>query len=176
MPGASPGVGSLKKPYVALMMEVIGRALEASSQVDEAIQREVRRLPDGFVFDMRALPSGPCFVMQKQGSHQLKYLGSQSELHSDTSLKFKHLEHAFLVLSFQEGTAQAFANDRLLLDGEISHAMKLVRCLNRMESLILPKLIAQRALKRYPALPLKQKLAAGGRIYKQLVKNLVSGS
>ncbi|RLP53960.1 MAG: hypothetical protein D6160_12895 [Ketobacter sp.] len=174
-PLASLNLGSLKKPYVALMMEVIGRALEASSQVDERIQKEVARLPAGFVFDMRALPSGPCFVMQKVGESNLKYLGSESELPSDTSLKFKHLTHAFLVLSFQEGTAQAFANDRLLVDGEIAHAMKLVRCLNRMESLILPKLIAQRALKRYPDITLGQKLSTGGRIYKQLVKNLVKG-
>ncbi|TNC83768.1 MAG: hypothetical protein CSH49_20470, partial [Alcanivorax sp.] len=58
-------VGPLKRPYVALMMDVIGRGLEAASQVDETIQREVSRLPEGFMFDMRALPNGPCFVMQK---------------------------------------------------------------------------------------------------------------
>ena len=176
LPLASLNLGALKRPYVALMMEVIGRALEASSQVDETIQKEVRRLPNGFVFDMRALPDGPCFVMQKVGDSGLKYLGKQSSLRSDTSLKFKHITHAFLVLSFQEGTAQAFANDRLLVDGEISHAMKLVRCLNRMESLILPKVIAERALKRYPTITIKRKLALGGRIYKQLVKNLVKGN
>lgn len=167
--------GKLKRPYVALMMNVIGRALEASSQVDPVIQNEVRRLPSEFIFDMRALPNGPAFVMQKRGETGLKFLGSESPRPVDVSLKFKHLNHAFLVLSFQEGTAQAFANDRLLVDGEISDTMKLVRCLNRMESLILPKIIAEKALKRYPELPLKRKFAEGGRIYKQVVSNLVRG-
>ena len=168
-------VGPLKRPYVALMMDVIGRGLEAASQVDEKIQREVRKLPDGFMFDMRALPSGPCFVMEKDSDCSLRYLGSTAPRKPDVSLKFKHLNHAFLVLSFQEGTARAFANDRLLVDGEIAHAMKLVRCLNRMESLILPKVVAVRALKRYPQLSLAEKLADGGRIYSRLVKNLVWG-
>ena len=168
-------VGPLKRPYVALMMDVIGRGLEAASQVDETIQREVSRLPEGFMFDMRALPNGPCFVMQKDAAGSLRYLGNTAPRKPDVSMKFKHLNHAFLVLSFQEGTARAFANDRLLLDGEIAYAMKLVRCLNRMESLILPKFVAVRALKRYPHLSLKEKLANGGRIYTRLAKNLVWG-
>lgn len=165
----------LKRPYVALMMDVIGRGLEAASQVDEKIQSEVKNLPDGFIFDMRALPNGPCFVMEKDGPCSLRYLGSSAPRKPDLSMKFKHLNHAFLVLSFQEGTARAFANDRLLLDGEIAYAMKLVRCLNRMESLILPKFVAVRALKRYPSLSLMEKLANGGRIYTRLAKNLVWG-
>jgi len=165
----------LKRPYVALMMDVIGRGLEAASQVDEKIQNEVKNLPDGFMFDMRALPNGPCFVMQKDSSGCLRYLGKTAPRKPDVSLKFKHLNHAFLVLSFQEGTARAFANDRLLVDGEIAYTMKLVRSLNRMESLILPKFVAVRALKRYPRLTLTEKLADGGRIYTRLAKNLVWG-
>lgn len=168
-------VAPLKRPYVALMMDVIGRGLEAASQVDEKIQNDVKNLPDGFMFDMRALPNGPCFVMQKDSAGSLRYLGRTAPRKPDVSLKFKHLNHAFLVLSFQEGTARAFANDRLLVDGEIAHTMKLVRCLNRMESLILPKFVAVRALKRYPQLSLKEKLADGGRIYTRLAKNLVWG-
>ncbi len=168
-------VGVMKRPYVALMMNVIGRALQAASQVDSVIQNEVRRLPSGFMFDMRALPTGPAFVMQKKGETELEFIGSNAPRPVDVSLKFKHLNHAFLVLSFQEGTAQAFANDRLLVDGEIADTMKLVRCLNRMESLILPKIIAERALKRYPDLALLSKIAGGGRIYKQVVSNLILG-
>ena len=165
----------MKRPYVAFMMGVIGRALQAASEVDPIIQNEVKRLPADFMFDMRALPSGPAFVMQKKGQTGLVFLGGEAPRKVDVSLKFKHLNHAFLVLSFQEGTAQAFANDRLLVDGEISDTMKLVRCLNRMESLILPKVIAEKALKRYPELAIKQKLTEGGRIYKQVVSNLIRG-
>ena len=82
--------GKLKRPYVPLMMDVIGRALEAASQVDEGIQKEVKRLPPDFSFEMRALPSGPAVVMQKRGEGQLHYVGSSRAEPVDVSLKFKH--------------------------------------------------------------------------------------
>ena len=168
-------VNPWKRRYVVLMMEVIGRSLEAASQVDKEIRREVATLPDRLMFEMRVLPSGPALVMVKTDEGALRYVGTSAPRKVDVAMKFKHLQHAFMVFSFQESTARSFANDRILLDGEIAFAMKLVRCLNRMESLILPKIIAERALKRYPNLPLLQKLAGGGRIYSQVAKNLIWG-
>ena len=67
-----------------------------------------------------------------------------------------------MVFSFQESTAQAFANDRMIADGDVSAAIRLVRCLNKMESLILPKLVASLAVKEYPTeLTLKRKIQPG---------------
>ena len=168
-------VNPFKRPYVVLMMDVIGRSLEAASQVDERIQNEVRHLPDGLMFEMKVMPDGPALVLQKTGVAGLKYLGNRPPRKPDVVMKFKHLTNAFLVFSFQEATARAFANDRILLDGEIAYAMKLVRCLNRMESLILPKIIAERALKRYPTLSLPEKMLGGARIYTQVAKNFIRG-
>lgn len=168
-------VNPWKRRYVALMMDIIGRSLEAASQVDKVIRDEVANLPARFMFEMRVLPSGPALVMVKTEEGHLRYVGSSAPRKVDVAMKFKHLQHAFLVFSFQESTARSFANDRILLDGEIGFAMKLVRCLNRMESLILPRFIAQRALKRYPNLSLPQKLSGGGRIYSQVAKNLIWG-
>ena len=82
---------------------------------------------------------------------------------------------AFLVLSFQEGTARAFANDRIYVDGEVSHAIRLVRCLSRMEVLILPKLVAERAVKRYPAINLGEKINLAARIYGRVATNFLKG-
>ena len=168
-------VNPWKRRYVALMMDVIGRSLEAASQVDKVIRAEVANLPERFMFEMRVIPHGPVLAMVKTEEGALRYLGVSAPRKVDVAMKFKHLQHAFLVFSFQESTARSFANDRILVDGEIAHTMKLVRCLNRMESLILPKFIAQRALKRYPALSLPQKLLGGGRIYSQVAKNLIWG-
>jgi hypothetical protein len=43
----------------------------------------------------------------------------------DLTITFKHLTHAFLVFSFQESTAQAFANDRMIADGDVSSTISL---------------------------------------------------
>ena len=58
----------------------------------------------------------------------------------------------------------------MIADGDISFAIRLVRCLNKMESLILPKLLAELAVKQYPTeLSLKQKLTGAANIYLKLI-------
>lgn len=39
----------------------------------------------------------------------------------------------------------------MIADGDLSYAIRLVRCLNKMEALILPKLLAELAVKQYPS-------------------------
>jgi len=50
--------------------------------------------------------------------------------------------------------------------------MIIVRCLDRMESLVLPKFIAVRAVKRYPSIPLSRKLTLAVKIYMQVLAGL----
>jgi hypothetical protein len=84
------------------------------------------------------------------------------------------LEHAFLALSFQEKTSVAFANDRMLVDGDISYAVRMTRILNRLEVFILPKLVAKRAVKAYPHnLQLPEKLISAARIYLKVAAHFV---
>ena len=95
----------------------------------------------------------------------------------DLSIKFKHMNHAFMVLSFQEGTAEAFTKDRMIADGDLSHSIILVRILNKLEAIILPKFIAVRAVKRYPDnLGLGEKLFKAICIYALVLKHLIFGS
>ncbi|MDP2228551.1 MAG: hypothetical protein Q8J78_13865 [Moraxellaceae bacterium] len=165
----------MERGYVALMMGVVGRGLVSTSQTDEVVRREIAALPPGYVFQMMVMPAGPSFTAQVQDDGSLRLLKDFAGK-PDLCVRFKHMTHAFLVLSFQEGTARAFANDRIYVDGELSHAIRMVRCLSRMETLILPKLIAERAVKRYPAaLGIGSKLSAAARIYARVATNLVKG-
>lgn len=170
-----PSVSTAKRLYVETMMNVIGRALQAISQVDVAIKKEVNVLPDGFSFQMKVMPNGPSFTVRKKPNGELEFLGSNPEQTPDLSIAFKHLTHAFMVLSFQESTSIAFAHDRMLVDGDIGYALRVTRILNRLESFILPKLLAERAVKEYPSsIKLPEKLLHGARIYFQMASNLVT--
>jgi len=60
-----------------------------------------------------------------------------------------------------------------LLDGEINLAMIIVRCLDRMEALVLPRFIAVKALKRYPPIRLSEKLVLALKIYMQFLMGLL---
>ncbi len=160
--------------YVALMMAIIGRNLVAMSQVDAVVRGEIAALPAGYVISMMVRPAGPSFAVEVQAGGTLRLLKNFTG-RATLGVMFKHITHAFLVFSFQEGTAQAFANDRMFVDGNIAHAIRLVRCLNRMEAVILPKFVAERALKRYPDIAMGEKLAIAARTYGRLVVNFLKG-
>jgi hypothetical protein len=165
---------ALQKAYVATMMDVIARGLVSTSAVDEDVQAEIRQFPVNFVIQMAVLPHGPSFALRVTDDHTLVQLKDFTG-RADLSVKFKHIAHAFLVFSFQEGTARAFANDRMIADGDIAQSIRLVRCLNKMEALILPQPIARLAVKRYPAISLSEKVIKAGRIYSLVARNFVLG-
>lgn len=163
-----------ERAYVSLMMGVVGRGLVSTSHSDVEVRRELSVFPAGYTIQMMVMPAGPAFTAEVQADGTLKLLkGFQGK--PDLCVRFKHMAHAFLVLSFQEGTARAFANDRIYVDGEVSHAIRLVRCLSRMEVLILPKLVAERAVKRYPAINMGDKINLAVRIYGRVATNFLKG-
>ncbi|WP_111496596.1 hypothetical protein [Marinobacter bohaiensis] len=155
-----------RRLYVELMFQVMGRALQGISEVDETAREEARALPVGFLFEMKVRPNGPALVIEHIGDGQFRFHGDESPRPVDLSIEFKHIAHAFLVVSFQEKTSVAFANDRMLVDGDIGYAIRMTRILNRLEAFILPKLVAKRAVKEYPAnLKLPEKILSAARIY-----------
>lgn len=155
--------------YVNIMIWLIGRLLEAASKVDKNIREEIVELPTAFAFSMGILPNGPEFIVQKQANGRFYCKRKNDTIPADLTISFKHVKHAFLILSFQESTARSFANDRMLLDGDLNLAMIIVRCLDRMESLVLPRFIAVRAVKRYPSIAFWEKLMLAVKIYLQVL-------
>ncbi len=167
---------ALQQAYVKLMMDVIGRGLVMASQVDEEVQQEVAKFPVHFTLSMKVFPHGPAFTVRVTSRKQLELVPNLA-VKPDLTVTFKHLSHAFLVFSFQESTAQAFANDRMVADGDVSYAIRLVRCLNKMEALILPKLVAELAVKEYPNdLSLKEKLTGAANIYLKVAQSYLKRS
>lgn len=167
---------AFEQAYVTIMMDVIGRGLVMASQVDAEIQQEIAQFPVGFILSMQVFPQGPAFIAEVTAQQQLKLL-SHSSRKPDLSIRFKHMNHAFLVFSFQESTSKAFANDRMVADGDLAYAICLVRCLNKMEALILPKILAQYAVKQYPKnLSLKEKVKHAGNIYFKVAQSYLKRS
>jgi hypothetical protein len=167
---------ALEQAYVKLMLDVIGRGLAMASQVDHEIQQEVSKFPIGFVISMDVFNNDAAFIARVNDDHHLELVDHVSKK-PDLTITFKHIHHAFLVFSFQESTAQAFANDRMIADGDLGHAIRLVRCLNKMEALILPKAVAELAIKEYPTqLTIKEKLAGAANIYLKVAQSYIKGS
>ena len=160
--------------HVSTMLDVVARALVAASRTDPAIRREIRDFPTGLEIEMKVLPAGPGFRVRVTPAGTLELL-KKSPDKAGLVIGWKHLSHAFLTLSYQESTVRSFANDRLVADGSVDHAVRLVRCLNRLESLILPRFLARLAVKRYPDdLGLREKTLTAAKIYTLSLTSLLS--
>jgi len=154
------------------MLSFIGHGLAKACRTDNIIQKEMAALPDGFIFTVGVTPTGPYLHMRKDslGINLCPLLERP-----DVDIQFKHLAHGFTTLSFREGITDAFARERIMVDGDLPAAMKLVRCFERLEALMLPKLIGRKIMRHYPNISLKEKLLGALHIYLGVVVGLASG-
>jgi hypothetical protein len=167
----------LKRIYTALMMRIVGWGLRAMSRVDPVVREEAAGFPDGMVIAMTTIPDGPTLVLQKMPAGHLRYLGGRLPEATDLAIRFKHLDYAFRVFAFIESTPTAFARARMVVDGDLSAGIRLVRCMYRLEALLMPRFIAARGMKRYPPdLGLGHKLGMNLRIYGRIALDLVTRS
>lgn len=135
---------------------ILGRAFQSAAKFDPLIRREVSEWRDGFVLVMRVLPSGPVMVLEKSGG-VVRHSGSRIPENVDVTINFKNIECAFLVLTPQMGAAQAFAENRLSVAGDLMYAMAFTRCLNVLLTYLYPlNFITKRLLKRIPPMSINK--------------------
>ena len=107
----------------------------------------------------------------------LQYLGGHLPEELGLAIRFKHIDYAFRVFAFIESTPTAFARARMVVDGDVAAGIRLVRCMYRLEALLMPRFIAARGVKRYPAhLGLGEKLGLNVKIYGRIALELVTRS
>ncbi|MEW6777716.1 MAG: hypothetical protein AB1405_15570 [Bdellovibrionota bacterium] len=162
--------------YVNFMLGFMSRGIVAASQEDKTIQEEVAGFPAGFEVELQTLPDGPGMRLRKTPGNELALVTEGFWKKPTLAIQFKHLQHAWRVLTFQENTARAFANNRMIVDGEIAYAMRMVRILNRFQAMILPLPVAQKALKRVPQIPEEEKKKTALAIYTRLARNALRRS
>ena len=133
-------------------MWLMGRAFQAAARVDPDVRSEVDAFPAHFSVILRVMPFGPKIVLAKDARGRLRYLGDRLADHrASVLITIKHLEAALLLLTFREGTALSFARNRMTVRGDLAHVMAIVRCLNTVQTYLLPAFVARKAIKRYPA-------------------------
>ena len=163
---ARPRTSLLKRWYLATMLWVVGRAVQAASRVDREVRAEIGRLPEGFCFALGVAPSGPRMIVGKDRRGRAKYLGwNPAGKRIDLTLRIKHQEAALLLFTFQEGTALSACRNRQVVDGDLTAACTVVRVLNAVQVYLLPKPLAKLAVKRYPDWTGRRKIIGRIRIY-----------
>jgi len=165
---------NIQRAVVRTMFPVLAGLLEAGSQVDTVVRSEVATLPDGFVFGMSVFGSDLRIRLRVEGSRLVQLDPSLSPA-PDLDIVFKHLAIAYMVVSFQESTALAFARNRMVVHGDTALAMRMTRCLDRMQAVSLPGPIARRALKAVPEIPLGERAKLVAAYYATAARNAARG-
>jgi hypothetical protein len=105
---------------------------------------------------MNVFPEGRRMVLEKFHG-KLKYRRSKF-CGGDLVINFKNLESAFLVVTAQISLAQAFAQRRMMVTGDLANAMIFTRCLNIIIAYLYPRFISKRLLKRVPIMTARKQL------------------
>jgi hypothetical protein len=169
-PSAASLIYKSQRAYVAAMFEVLGRLLVAGSAVDPVVRQELTGFPEGYTIGFSVLGDTLGLRVSRRGD---RFAPEPSRVGApELEIVFKHVSHAFALLTFQESTPTAFANDRMVSHGDVGLSMRFLRCLDRVQGVMLPDPIAAMALKSLPNIPLGERLRLATRIAGGLVSSL----
>ncbi|MFW9996838.1 MAG: hypothetical protein ACFFD4_32650 [Candidatus Odinarchaeota archaeon] len=157
-----PGKKRIKVFIIKLVMFILGRAIQSSSRFDRVVKEELTRWPEGHMLMFTVQPKGPSLALRTEKG-MLKKIKPAGE--PDTVVFIKNVESAFLLMTAQLGTVQAFIEHRCSLKGDVTIAMSLIRCLNRTQTYLFPRLIARRVLKKPASIPWYRRYWGRIRIY-----------
>lgn len=163
-----------QRAYVAAMFAVLGRLLIAGAAADREIQRELSTFPEGTRIGFSIVGDPTALRLAWRGGRLHAEPASSGP--PDVEIVFKHVAHAFALLSFQESTPVAYARDRMSTHGDVGLTVRFVRCLTRVQAVMLPGAIAARAIKSVPAQPALPRLGLATRIAGGVVRSLLSRS
>lgn len=162
-----PKQKTFKTPVNKIVLTVLGRSLEVLSKYDEEIKQEISFMPTGFTFGMKILPHHGSMLMTKTSTGSLKYLNEKEGDENKCNLLFclRNPTSAFLMFTAQMATHTAYAQHRMSAKGDLSYAMIITRCLNRLQAYLFPHFIAKKILKKVPSIPLSSLIKMRLRLY-----------
>ncbi len=161
-----PGKKRLKRLYLGILFFFVKRGFMAASHIDSTVNREFRELPQDFSFMMKVAPYGPEFILKRDEAGHLRDAAELlTEKEAAVAIVFKNMERALKVFTFTLNPFQSYAQNGLIVKGELPHTMAVIRCLSLVEAYLLPKGIVMRILKRYPKWEAAEKHMNRLRIY-----------
>ena len=150
----------LQQATCALVGGCLVRALGYLSTADSAIREEAHAWPQGKTLRLEVPGAGGFTVTGTPwGFRKL-----DQETPGDVTIRFKSPSDAFRVFTGQLSVAQAYAQHKFVLRGDMALAMPFVRCVDITEGYLFPKILAKRILKRLP-----KKEVSSARVYRAVL-------
>ena len=138
---------SLKKKVSCVVFFFLWRAIRALYGCDSRVRAELDSWPEGTCLHMQAGPEGPHLIIRKEadGPRRLRDR-DQAQIH----VYFKSMDSVFQLVTGRLGVAQAYAQHRFYLEGDITVTMSFVRCVDIAEGYLFPRFMTRHILKGQP--------------------------
>ena len=149
-----PKIKWFKILVIKIVFLVLGRAFQSASKHDDELRKEISSWRDGFTLIMKVMPDGPSMGLEKK-DNSLEFKGSQLK-NGDLEIYFRNVESAFMIMTPQMGSHQAFAERRMSIKGDLNIATAFTRILVILMSILYPEVIVKRLVKRVPPLTFKR--------------------
>ncbi len=152
------------RSYARLALGLVGRAFAVAQRIDPEVRRELSGLPRGFSFALAVHPHGPSICLRMGDKGRLSYTGPAPE-RPDVLMRLQNMSSALAVLTFSKSAFEVYARNGLAVSGDLPATMAIIRALGLVETLLLPRAIVRRVLKRVPPIPALRKHAERLAIY-----------
>lgn len=170
IPGYPAVITRIKHALCAIVLTVLGAAFEVVGRHVPQLRKEIEPWEEGRRFTIEILPRGPSITMEKRGN-SIRYLGTGRQS-PHISMVFKNYDAALPVLFGLKGTHQAFAENRIMVYGDLGKTMEINRAVNIVIAYLLPGLMVKRIFKRMPRMGLGDYLNKG-KVYIGLVPAII---
>jgi len=156
------GKSTLKTTVVKAGFFALARGCESASHFDKGLQEELKSWPESYTIMLKVAPNGHELWLQKQ-KDGLKWISKQ-EKDADLIVLFKNLETAYQIITTQSNVHTAFAQNRIMVYGDVAQSMVLIRVLNIVQAYLFPPFLSKNVLKRVPKFSIKEHLGRA-RVY-----------
>lgn len=136
-----------QRAVCSVVLTCLYRALRGLERCDNRVRREMASWPEGFSAGIE-LPGGPSLRLQH--TRQGGLTKAPKTAAPQVLIRFKSVRDGFYLCSGQIGVADAYAQHRFVLYGNVSSVMGVVRCVDIAEGYLFPGFWARRILKEAP--------------------------
>lgn len=141
----------IKKIIIWFIAKIIGRGLQATVRMDYNAREEIIKWKDGYTIVIDTYKNGPkiCFVKQGNSLLRKKY---KDDMKTDIRIIFKYTNIVYEIFTGQIGLDKAYAQNRMIVKGDIFQTLKIVRMFYICECYLFPKFIWKKIITEKPKL------------------------
>ena len=150
------GKNHLKRFIVKAGFLSLGRAIESTSRFEKDVIKEIKDWPEGFSFNMMAIPLGPGLAMEKKNG-SMRILKKPRE-NPDLIVEIKTIGTAFKMIITLIGAHEVYAQHKIGVIGNVADSMKFIRIVYNAQAYLFPKFLHRNILKKSPKMGLKKQI------------------